>query len=98
MPQPATEQASLLLQPLSGTITSGESAPLTLGPALVGWRVKRLATSAGVLRYIGGEGSAASGYRLDADDPDSGWLLTQDQKIALYADGGNVDYEVARQS
>ncbi len=87
-----------LLAALSGTVASGESEPVTLG-TVSAFRVKRLGSSVGVLRWTASNGGADAdeGFQLTEDDPDSGWIPADaETELLVYADGGDVTHEVMR--
>lgn len=90
-----------LSDPLEATITSGQRGNVDLGP-VTAFRVKRAVSSAGTLRFVAREGQTAptgetTGYALTEDDPDSGWIVADKSRwLRVYADGGDVTYEVAR--
>lgn len=87
------------LAPLKGALVSAAAATtVALGPVSA-YRVKRLESSAGTLKWASQEGTAdaSNGYTLTATDPDSGWIPGDgDYSLALYASGGAVDYEIMR--
>lgn len=84
---------------LTGALVSAAAAiTVALGPQS-GYRVKRLGSSVGTLKWASQEGTAdaSNGYTLTASDPDSGWIPGDgDYTLALYATGGAVDYEIMR--
>lgn len=90
-----------LSDPLEATVPSGTRANVELGP-VTAFRVKRKPTSVGTLRFVAREGQTAptgdtTGYALTEDDPDSGWIVADKSRwLRVYADGGDVTYEVAR--
>lgn len=104
MPIPAGELQTSLLAPLAGTITGSGTATPTLTPTssspVSAFRVKRLGSSVGDLRwsYSTDTVDATHGYLLTDLDPDSGWVFAQTAALLLYASGGAVDYEIMRLS
>ena len=96
-------RADKLLDPLTGTVTSGKRANVDLGADVSGIMIKRLTTSAGVLQFVaasqvdGEPEGETGGYMLTEDDPIFGPLPVDAIRwVRIYANGGDVDYEIAR--
>ena len=96
-------RADKLLDPLTATVASGQRAPVDLGPDVSGIMVKRLASSAGTRQFVAasqadGEPSGnTTGYMLTDDDPIFGPLPVDAIRwVRIYANGGDVDYEITR--
>ena len=85
------------LDPLSATVTSGNSAVVPLGDVEV-YQVKRLSSSLGTLKWkVGTEGNANDGYSLTAADPVDR-VECADRSIVITASGGDVVYEIRREA
>jgi len=89
-----------LSAPSTVTVTSGTASdPISLA-AVEEWRVKRLESSAGDLRYLqDGTPDADTGYFLTADDPLSEWhdcKGTDPSTVTVYAIGGDVTVEIGK--
>lgn len=105
MPQPQGEIRTEVLAPLAATLTGGAAATTvtlqrTSLPSCAAFRVKRLASSTGDLRWGLSTDTvdATNGYLLTDLDPDSGWIYAQNDALKLYAVTSNVDYEIMRLS
>ena len=105
MPLPSGEIRSEVLAPLTGTLGAGSAATTvklkpTSGASCMAFRVKRLGSSVGDLRWgLSGGADATHGYLLTDLDPDSGWIYAQTDAIDVYATStGAVDYEIMRLS
>lgn len=105
MPQPGGEIRSEVLAPLSGTLTGAAAATtVTLQrtgyPSNAAFRVKRLGTSTGDIRWglSADTVDATNGYLLTDLDPDSGWVYAQNDAIKLYAVVSDAMYEIMRLS
>jgi len=96
-------RADKLLDPLTGTVTSGQRANVDLGPDVSGIMIKRLASSAGTMQFVAasqadGEPSGnTTGYTLTSADWTFGPLPVDAIRwVRIYASGGAVDYEITR--
>lgn len=105
MPQPQGSIRSEALTVLSATLTGAAAATtVTLTrtgyPACAAFRVKRLASSTGNIRWGRSDDTvdANNGYLLTAADPSSDWIPAQNDAIKVYAVTSNADYEIMRLS
>lgn len=94
---------TFLLDPLAATLTGAAAATTvtltpTAGRAVALFRVKRLASSTGNIRWglSGSTVDSTNGYLLTSADFDSGWIPAQNAALKLYAVTSNADYEIMR--
>jgi hypothetical protein len=94
--------AETLLDPMTDTVLSGASEDIEVGPCSA-FQITRLAASAGTLRFVcrtaaeGAATDATAGHSLTELNPVFGPVPADAVKhVRIYADGGNVVYEIAR--
>lgn len=92
-----------VLAPLAATLTGAAAASTvtltpTAGRAVAMFRVKRLASSTGNIRWglSTDTVNSSNGYLLTAADPDSGWIPAQNTALKLFAVTSDADYEIMR--
>lgn len=90
--------AERLLDPKSFSVTSGQNGNVVLNKVSA-FRIIRGEASVGVVRFLAREAltsdTAATGYTLSANNPDSGWIpADKTTHLRIYADGGNVAGQV----
>lgn len=91
------EPAIALKPALRGTITSGQTASVTLGPGVEYVQVERVESSEGTLQYVLSEGEVATEYyEQTAASPMSGFMPVSDRSATLKAVGGDVTYCIWR--
>lgn len=83
-----------LNDPIAFSVTSGATTPYPLGKVSA-FRVVRGSTSAGKVGFLARQEtsseSAAAGYELSSDAPDSGWIFADaTTHLLIAAVGGNV--------
>ena len=93
-----------LLDVLSATLTGDAAATTvtltpTAGRPVAMFRIKRLASSTGNIRWNASTATTvngSNGYLLTAADWDSGWIPAQTTALKVFAVTSNADYEIMR--
>lgn len=90
--------AEKLNDPKPFSVLSGQNGDVVLGP-ITAFRVVETAASAGKVRFLARSSlttdTAAAGYVLTVDSPDSGWIFADDTThLRVFADTGNVEGQV----
>lgn len=87
-----------LNDPIAFAVTSGNTTPVSLGK-ISAFRVVRASASAGKVGFLArretSASSAAAGYELNADAPDSGWIFADaTTHLLVAAVSGNVSGQI----
>lgn len=87
-----------LNDPIAFSVTSGNTTPIALGKVSA-FRVVRGTASAGKVGFLArqetSDASAAAGYELSADSPDSGWIFADaTTHLLVAAVSGNVSGQI----